>query len=349
MQLAWLYTMMASMRHIEGWRLDEALGDFFAHDIDNDILTEKEALDMVRALWAKYSETGDMAVCRIVVGGAGRRNEETADRFALAAMEATRLHKQVTPQLTLRIYKGQNPKLLKKAFDVLSEGGVFPLLYNDDVVIPGVARVLNVSKEAAIKYHPLGCGEYMLAHGSPSMLTIGWSIPKSIEAVLYNGKGHDGAEIGLETGKLETFDTYEKLYAAFLEQVKFAADLTARVYQHTAEELPKQCVFLMASLLNDDCLGRGKGFMDGGALCRGACVMGHGFTNAADSLVAIRKLVYEEKRVTLKELAFALHSNFEGQENLRKQCLAAPKFGNDLDEADQVFGETVEGYQCGRK
>lgn len=202
-QLAWLYILLTGGKHVDAPRLDVALGDFYSGDIDEERLSEQTALDLVTGLWQLFHETGEDAMCRIVIGGAGRRNEANADRFAMAAMEATRRFCKITPQLTLRIYKGQNPSLLNTAFDVLGEGCLYPMLYNDDVVIPGVAKRLGVPEEDAHAYHPLGCGEYMIAGSSPSLVDLAWSIPKSLEAVLHNGSNYQGIPIGPETGSLE--------------------------------------------------------------------------------------------------------------------------------------------------
>jgi len=336
-QLVWLYTLLSGWQHPESPRLDVALGDLYAHDIDAKVISEEDAIELIQGMWRLYNENGDAAVCRIVLGGAGRRNEANANRFAMAAMEATRRHRKVTPQLTLRFYQGQDPKLLDKAFAVLGQGVTYPMLYNDDVVVPGVAKALGVPAETAQLYHPLGCGEYMLAHCSPSILTCVWSVPKSIEAVLHNGQSCQGTSIGLATGTLDTLDTFEKFYAAFKQQIAFTADLGARLYQASCQVLPKHVAYLYASLLSDDCVRRGRALLDGGVKYVGACIMGHGFTNAADALTAIRKFVYQEKRLTLTELVAALDADFTGHEATQKLLLSAPKFGNDNNEADQML------------
>ena len=336
-QLVWLYMMVACTGYPEAWRLDVALGDFYAHDIDAGILTEEQAMELLLGLWKLFLENGETALCRIVLGGIGRRNEAQADRFALAAMEATRRHCSVTPQLTLRWHSNQNPQLLRKAFEVIGQGCLYPMLYNDDVVVPGIAKILNVPQEAAVLYHPLGCGEYMLAGCSPSLLDGVWNIAKTLEGALHNGNNCVGYKIGPATGSLESFDTFAKLYDAFLAQAKFAADLSARMYQYICQALPKDCAYLYASLLTDDCLERGRSLLDGGVRYQGACIMGHGFTNAADALTAIRKLVYQEKRFTLMQLVAALDADFVGYEDIQRQLLDAPKFGNDQQEADQML------------
>ena len=337
-QLVWIYTIHAGGKHMEAWGLDVALGDLLVQDLDHGIITEEEAVQMTLSLWRLYNENGEDATCRIMIGGKGRRNAVNADRFCYAAMEASARHKRVTPQLALRIYKGQDPKLLQKAYDTINESYTFPLLYNDDVVIPGVAKAFGITEDVAEHYHPLGCGEYMLASASPSLLDCSWNIPKAIEAALRNGNNSLGEQIGPRTGTNDTFDTFEKFYEAFLTQIKFAAEIITKAYENISRALPKDCAFLFASLLTDDCLERGKPIMDGGIRYLGGCVMGHGYSNAADSLTAVRKLVYEEKRFTLDQLVTVLDADFEGYEDIRKLLLEAPKYGNDNETADQMHG-----------
>lgn len=336
-QLVWLYNLLASGKHIEWPRLDVALGDWYVHDLETGVMDDEEALRLLCGFWRLINENGEAAVCRIAVGGRGRRNEAQADQFALAAMEASRRVRRVTPQLTLRFYKGQNPVLLNRAFEVVGEGCIYPMLYNDDVVIPGVMQSLHVDEKTAEQYFPLGCGEYMIAHVSPSMLNLGWNLPRSLDAALRNGRSAEGRRIGLETGSAESFNDFEELYRAFLRQVDYSALIGASLYTDVAAQYRGGNAFLFGSLLTDDCLQRNRAIFDGGVRHLGACLMGHGFTNAADSLTAIRQEVYVQKRLTLHELIVALDSNFEGREDLRKRLLAAPKFGNDNQEADSIF------------
>jgi pyruvate-formate lyase len=339
-QLSWLCLLLTCAKHPETWRPDVAFGDLYAQDIDEGRLTEEDALELILGLWRQVRTYGDSAVSRTLIGGHGRRNEVNADRFALAAIEATRRHRDVIPQLTLRFHSGQNPALLAKAFDVLGEGCIFPMLYNDDAILPGVVRALNVSADEAQKYHPLGCGEYMLAGCSPSLLNCGMSVPKSLEAAMRNGLDSKGEPLGPATGDALAFTRYDELWQAFQTQVAFDLDMTARVHEINNRTLPQECAFLFASLLTDDCIERGRSLLDGGARYRGACVMAHGFTNAADGLMALKRAVYDRSDASLGDVLSSLDADFAGHEALRKQLLAAPKFGNDNDEVDAILVDT---------
>lgn len=336
-QLLWLYLLLGSGKHIEPGRLDIYLGDFYVNDIDQGVITKDEAMELILALWNVINENGEFAVSRVVIGGKGRRNEKNADRFAFAALEATRRLKKVTPQLTFRFYDGQDPALFSKALDVVGENGVFPMFYNDDTNIPGAAKSLGVSRKTAENYHPLGCGEYMLSCCSPSLLDSAWSVPLSLDASLHNGMSSDGRKIGPNTGAAKTFDSFNMLYEAFLAQVDYAIDLSARIYQGICKGHQKENTFLFASLLTDDCLERGKPIFDGGVRYLGGCEMGHGFTNAADSLTAIKKIIFKDKLMKLPELVKILDNDFAGREDVRKILLDAPKFGNDQDDADKML------------
>lgn len=335
LQLFWLYTHLVSGNHPEAYRLDQALGDLYVQDIESGVLTEEQAVELLVALWRMFSQNGADALCRIVIGGKGRRNEVHADRFALAAMEATRRHKGVTPQLTLRCYDGMNTALLEKAFDCIAEGCCFPMLYNDEAVIPGVMRSMNLSEADATHYYPLGCGEYMVGWSSPSVLCCGWSIGKTLDAALHGGASW-GVQVGPPTPPPSEIESFEALYQAFLEQVEFCADATARFYRNVFDTVPGDCPFLLASLLTDGCVESGKGILEG-AKHLGACVMGHGFTNAADALAALRRVVFRQRRWALSEVVEALDADFEGQEELRAALVESPKFGNDIDEVDELL------------
>ncbi len=335
-QLVWLYTLLAEGKHLEAWRLDQALGDFYVRDLERGTLDEEGALALVMDLWRMIFENGDPAVCRMVIGGKGRRNETHADRFALAAMEATRRHRQEIPQLTLRFHKKQNPELLRKAFDVIGEGGVFPTLYNDDAIIPGVSRIMDISLEEAASYYPLGCGEIMIGGRSPSLLNCVWNVPRTLDAVLHQGMDREEVRIGPSTGPLTDFDTYDKLYAAFLVQAEYSATMLARFHASLLSVAAEENDYLLASLLTHDCLRAGQPYLSG-VRHLGACIMGHGFSNAADALYAIKRLVYEERSITLEQLVQALDNDYVGCEDLRQRLLACPKFGNDDKEADQTL------------
>ena len=320
LQLILIYELLSHEKHYELNRLDVALGDLYVQEIDNGTLTEEQAVNLIHAFFKMIRENGEVAVCRLIMGGLHRRNEHNADRFIKAALIATQRHRDVVPQVTLRIHKGTCPKIMKLAYETINETGTFPTLFNDDAIIDGVATAYNVSPEDAKKYYPLGCGEIILAPGSPALLCTAWAIPQTVND-------------GIRAGNAASFD---ELYENVLVQIKRKAEVYARYHKLLADTNSGDCAFLMGSLLTDDCITRAKPMLAGGAQFIGACVMGHGFTNGADSLVAIKRLVYDQKKYNLAEIIQALDANFAGYEDLHKALIAAPKYGNDEAEVDHM-------------
>lgn len=344
-QLAWLYVLVAGHRNYG--RLDEYLGDLYNADLAAGRITEEGALAILQSLWRLMKARQIMFDGRVFVGGMGRRNPESADKVALLAMEATRTVLENEPQLSLRWHKGMNPALWEKALTVLGEGRTFPILYNDDVNVPAVAKAFGVSLEEAVHYMPFSCGEYVLNHrsyGSPNGLI---NLLKALEVALHNGRdGITGAEIGLTTGDPASFTTFEQLWDAYREQVEFFVEVMAHQqaieYQVAGEHAP----FLLSAILYDDCIGRGKGLFSGGIRYLGGTLESYGNTNTADSLTAIKELVYERKELTLPELVAMLDANFEGAPAQRQLLQKAPKYGNDDPVAD-AMAVRVHEHVCG--
>ena len=342
MQLLWLYALASFA--VNYGRMDIALGDLLAADLDAGRLTEADALSLVESLWRLMVErrkaAGEIAEfnARVIIGGRGRRNPENADRFALLAMEASRTVVETEPQLTLRMYKGMNPALTEKAFSVLGEGRVYPMLYNDDVNVPATAKAFGVSEAEAEGYMPYGCGEYAIDHRSIGSPNCSLNLLKALEAALHDGYDiQTGLRPGLATGPLAAFATFEDLWNAYARQVEhFIAALGKR---HVIEyEVERETAALnLISLLFDGTLASGRSVLDHGTCQTGSIIESFGMVNAADSLTAIRQLVYEQRVLTLPELLAALDAGFDGYEQIRALCLAAPKYGNDLDVADEML------------
>ena len=349
-QLIWLYALASFS--VNYGRMDVALGDLLAQDLEAGRLTEPEALSLVQALWrlmvARRKAAGEIAEfnARVVVGGKGRRNPDNADRFALLAMEASRTVVETEPQLTLRMYRGMNPALEEKAFSVLGEGRIYPMLYNDDVNIPAVQQAFGVNEEDAQSYYPYGCGEYALEHRAIGSPNCSLNLLKALEAALHNGRdARTGVCPGLETGTLESFATFEALWQAYAKQVEhFIAQLGRR---HVVEyEVERETAGLnLMSLLFDGTLETGRSILDRGTRFTGSIIESFGMVNVADSLTAIKKLVYDEQRLSLEQLVVVLDNGFEGYADIHALCLEAPKYGNDMEAADVMLAR-VSGHAC---
>lgn len=341
-QLAWLYALISGV--VNYGRMDVYLGDFLANDIDAGVLNEADALSMLQSLWQMMADRKIIFNGRVFLGGVGRPNVENADRFAMLAMEATRTVIEIEPQLTLRISDGMNPMLWEKALDVIGEGRTFPMLFNDDINVPSVMKGFNVDYETATQYLPYGCGEYALnglSFGSPN---CGFNILKALEATLHEGGNALTGEkdLGLNLGTLDDFKTYDDLWEAYKKQIEFHTNhlATRHSYEYKAED--ESAGFIFISMLFADCIERGKSVVGGGIRYQGGIIETFGMVNAADSLATIKKLVYDEQRITLPELVEALDADFEGYEDVYQMIQSVDKYGNDNDEVDQIVAQVSD-------
>lgn len=322
LQLVHLYAVMSEA--LNYGRLDASLGGLVGAD-------EEEALRLMLEFYRVTSERRCTTDARIIVGGEGRRDEAAADRFALIAIRASRLFHEPLPQLTLRFYDGQNPALLQAAYDNFEAGWIYPMLYRDEVNIPAIMRAFRLDGETARQYVPFGCGEYVIDHqsmGTPSGII---NLLKALEVTLFDGHDlTDGKKMGLSA----PLDTFEALFSAYRQNVERYVDALALQEKIEYEVAAETAPHLLLTLLYDDCIERGKPLLSGGVRYLGGTLETYGNTNTSDSLTAIRRMVYEEKRIPLERLREMLRRNFSGFERERKLLINCPKYGNDDDEAD---------------
>jgi pyruvate-formate lyase len=345
LQLSWLYTLICGS--LELGRVDIYLGDFYVNDIDNGVITEAEALSLMHSYWKLINDLFRDVDGRVIIGGRGRRNEENADRFALLVLETMRTYgRAILPQTTLRFYEGMNPELMEKSITLIGDGHTFPLLYNDDVLVPGVAAAHDVPVEDAEQYMPLGCGEITIDHmgfGTPSGSL---NVLKALDVTLRNGVDHiTGKQLGLATGELKDFKTFEDFFDAFKKQLAFFIEILADHEDLEYVESAKHAPYLYLSMLYDDCIARGKAIFDGGIRYLGGSLESFGSVNSADSLTAIKKMVFDEKLISAEQLMEALNHNFVGYEREHKLLKEAPKYGNDDEYADAIMVE-LHDFMC---
>ncbi|MBR5524852.1 MAG: pyruvate formate-lyase [Clostridia bacterium] len=323
LQLSYLF-MVASGTWNYG-RMDKYLGAYLHRDLTAGTLTEEAALALILDLWRRIEERNDYFDSRVILGGCDR--PEGADTFARLAMEATRRRRGVVPQLTLRCYAGMDRRLYDMALDIIGEGVTFPMLYNDEVNIPAVMDAFGVDSDTAQDYVPFGCGEYVLCNksiGTPSGTLHTLHI---LNEMMYGER----AEAFLTAPDFETF------YARYLERIRCLARYQAAHEKLEYDVCGQECAFLFFSIAFDDCLERGLGVLEGGLRHLGGTLEVYGNINAADSLTAIRQMVYEQHTISSTQLSAVLKSDFAEQDTLRRQMLEQPKYGNDHPVADEML------------
>jgi pyruvate-formate lyase len=335
-QLCWLYGVLCPL--MEFGRMDVYLGDLYCADIDSGHITEAGALALVQSYFRLVDALDGETDGRVIVGGAGRRNPAQADRFCLVAIEACRTVKEALPQFTLRFDQDTPKAVWDAAMRCVGEGRSYPLLYNDDRLVPDVAAAMGVGLELAEQYMPLGCGEIEIDHhsfGSPNGFV---NTLKALELAIRGGEDPMALEpITVQTVPLARCATFEEFYGEFKKHLTRLVEATALYERYLYDFVGSRHPYLLISACYDGCLERGKGILGGGVPYLHGSVELYGNVNVANSLTAIKQLVFEERSVSAEQLVEALDANFAGHERLRRQLLDVPKYGNDFSAVDLMF------------
>ncbi|MDT2598648.1 pyruvate formate lyase family protein [Enterococcus hulanensis] len=343
LQMVWVYALLAGC--INYGRLDDYLGPYLKRDLDNGLITEEDAYDYLKSLWTLIENRRTTVNGRIIVGGYGRKNPEAADIFAKIAMRVTKDCKYVEPQFTLRFNKDTPEEIMDLAYDCIGAGATYPTLYNDEVNVPAVMHGMRVDRKTAEQYVPFGCGEFVIqgqSVGTPNtllnlLMLLNMTLNEGVDPM--DGIKKSGP---VPIKKIENFESFDDLYANYKELLDYYFDLSVDAQYYSYELMNREVSFMFASILMDDCISRGKAILDGGIRYLGGTNETYGNINSSDALYAIKKLVFDEKKYTLKELNEAAKHNFAGYEAIREELWSQEKYGNDLAEVDELANDLYE-------
>jgi len=314
-------------------RLDQILFPYCQAALADGSLTRNEALELMEELACKLYL--DYDVQAITLGGVDRHGNCAVNDLSYLILEATR-NVGFIRDVSIRVSKKSPPRFLRLAAELIVEGGGIPFLFNDDCFIKALTD-RGIAVEDARDYAPIGCIELTIPGKANPHAVSGWlNAAKCLELALFDGADpRSGIQLGPKTGLLGDHPTFESLLAAYDTQVEFFARRMA--YHCNRGELlqrergPLPCW----SIMTDDCIARGRDITDGGAVYNYHSICLLGTANTADSLMAVKKLVYDEKQLGAAELLDALRNDFAGREDLRRKLLKdAPKYGNDTEEVD---------------
>ncbi|MDR1601253.1 MAG: pyruvate formate lyase family protein [Tannerella sp.] len=343
MQLCWLFALLSGV--INYGRLDDYLGPYLTADLNAGRLTDREAYDYIHSLWTMIENRRTTVNGRVIVGGKGRKHPKEADVFLMYAMKVAKNTRYVEPQFTLRFDKNTSEEVWDAALDALGAGATFPTLYNDDVNVPAVAFGMRVDEKTAEQYVPFGCTEFVIQGQSTGTPNVCINLLKLL--TIFMNEGVDPMDGKYKAGPVkikppEACHSFEEFYAGYRELLDYYLDLSVKAQFYSYQLMNKHVAFLFPSILTDDCISRGKALLDGGVRYLGGTNETYGNINTSDSLLAVKDLVFDRKKYTLRQLHDAMRADFEGYETLRKDCLLCDKYGNDLDSADDMANDLYE-------
>ncbi len=297
----------------------------------------------LESVWHFFQQTRTWNVC---ISGSDEKGNDLTNDLTYEILELVKEFGYETPNLTMRCHKNTPEKLMNAAYEAIASGTGLPALYNDEVVCPALQR-LGIPADDAHRYVMNGCNQIDIQGKSHMGLEDGEVvIAKALEFTLHNGiSAMTGNDVGLHTGNPESFETYDDFYRAFLKQLDYVTDMATELSNLAQELYSKEAPNPFRSLFIEGCIEKGLDYKSGGPLYGHGQILAESIADTADSLAAIKKYVFEEKRFTLKELVCALDKNFEGYEEMYHLLKNTNlKFGNDIDYVDDIASDFVNHF-----
>lgn len=325
-QSFWFVQMLlqveSSGHSISPGRFDQYMYPYYKADIESGKITKEFAQELMDCIWVKLNDLNKVRDAgsaegfagyglfqNLIVGGQDAGGIDVTNDLSFMAIEASMHVMLPQPSLSIRVWNGSPHELLIKAAKLTRTGIGLPAYYNDEVIIPSLLnRGLTLSD--ARDYNIIGCVEPQKAGK-----TDGWhdaaffNMCRPLELVFSNG--YDKGElVGIETGDVTKMKTFEEFYDAYKRQMKYCIELLVNADNSIDVAHMERCPLPYLSSMVDDCIKRGKSVQEGGAIYNFTGPQGFGVANMADSLYAIKKLVFDDKKVTLAEYKEALESNY---------------------------------------
>ena len=303
---------------------------------------KEEVIDLLDRLWDYFKDHRSWNLC---ISGSDETYNDESNELTYAILEMVRKKGYNTPNLTCRVHRNTPDKLWNAIADTLSVGTGLPALYNDDVVCVALEKI-GIPPKDSHDYCMNGCNQIDILGKSHMGLEDGEVIfTKCLEFALHNGvDAMTNEKISIETGDPVTFTTYERFEKAFMDQLEFVtynSCSSANRYQQMRGVFQPHP---LRSCLIEGCLEKGRDYRNGGPLYNHGQILAEGIADTGDSLYAIKKLVYDEKKYTMEELVDALNKNFDGYEKLYHDFKNCEKFGNDIEEVDSITARALNHF-----
>ena len=343
-------------------RFDQYMYPYYIRDLHAGVTTEDEALELLTCLWIKtltinkvrsqahtLSSAGSPMYQNVTIGGQTIDHRDAVNELSFLVLRSVAQTRLTQPNLTVRYHRNLNKHFFDECVEVMKLGFGMPALNNDEIIIPSFIN-WGVREEDAYNYSAIGCVETAVP-GKWGYRCTGLSyinFPRVLLCVMNNGVDlTSGKRFTKGYGFFRDMHSYEELLDAWdktvREMTRYSVIVENAIDMASERDVPD----VLCSALTDDCIGRGRTIKEGGAVYDFISGLQVGIANMADSLAAIKKLVFEEKRITPAELWDAILDDFRSPENKRIQEMLvndAPKYGNDDDSVDQLVVEAYDSY-----
>ncbi|MCI8866199.1 MAG: glycyl radical protein [Lachnospiraceae bacterium] len=343
-------------------RFDQYMYPYYMEDLQGGKITKEEALELLTCLWIKtltvnkvrsqshtLSSAGSPMYQNVTIGGQTVEKKDAVNGLSFLVLQSVAQTRLTQPNLTVRYHAGMDKHFFDECIEVMKLGFGMPAFNNDEVIVPSFIN-WGVKEEDAYNYSAIGCVETAVP-GKWGYRCTGMSyinFPRVLLCAMNNGVDlTSGRRFTKGWGHFTDMETYGDLLKAWDRTVREMARYSVIVENAIDKASERDVPDILCSTLTDDCIGRGKTIKEGGAVYDFISGLQVGVANMADSLAAIKKLVYEEKKVTRQQLWDALLDDFRSPENQKIQQLlkdGAPKYGNDDDYVDRLVVEAYDSY-----
>ena len=334
-------------------RMDQWLFPYYEKDLKEGKLTRQQAAEILALMWIKFDElqsfhgnffskeaAGSM-LQQITIAGTDKDGRDATNELSFLLLEVSRQLKTPQPGFYVRWHASIDHNFMIKCVETNRDtGGGIPAFLNDQAAIRNFLGI-GVEWEDAVEWSAAGCLSYSLGHcNSVVRMPLYVNVPKILELALNNGiDPRTGIKAGLPTGDAAQFKNFEEVEEAFWQQYAFFVDISFKKYFAGHLAKAERLAAPFASAITEDSIKSGKDYLEEGGrypqlnLCFGQ----RGCVDVANALAAMKKVVFDDKKVSMSKLLDALKANWVGYEDVLQLCMQAPKYGNDDDSVDEIF------------
>jgi len=372
-QVAWFLQLIIQIESngnsVSPGRLDQYLYSYYKKDLENGKLNREKAQELIDCFWLKLNEIikvwdkeathvhpGFPMTQDVTVGGQTPDGFDATNDLSYLVLNTQEHIRLQNPQFTVRVHRNTPDDFLMRIAEIVRLGTGMPAMFGDEICISAIMRTTGVPLDRARDYRIVGCVELTPRGLQGRVNGAYFNVARIVDLAINDGIDRlTGEKIGPSTGDPTKFKIFEEAIEATKKQMEYFIRLNVvnnLIVDMVQRELTPH-IFL--SSIIEGCIEKGKDITRGGSLYGVTPIQIAGMATAADSMAAIKKEVFDEKKLTMVELKRALDSDFKGydrNEEIKKILLRAPKYGNDKDEADlmvreitNIFSNEVEKYK----